>query len=80
MSKRSSNWELFAHENDALIARPQLHNFTHDSSVENLQYFFSQASLYSITVFAAFFKLEFETTLKVENFAVFADLGVNREI
>ena len=24
MSKRGSNWEPFAHENDALIARPQL--------------------------------------------------------
>ena len=36
-------------------------NFTHDSSVENLQYFFSQASLYSINIFAAFIKLEFES-------------------
>ena len=32
-------------------------DFTHDSSVENLQYFFSQASLYSINIFAAFIKL-----------------------
>ena len=44
-------------------------DFTHDSSVENLQYFFSQASLYSIkdyildsiNIFAAFIKLEFES-------------------
>ena len=36
-------------------------NFTHDSSVENLQYFFSQASLYSINIFAEFIKLEFES-------------------
>ena len=36
-------------------------NFTHASSVENLQYFFSQASLYSINIFAAFSKLEFES-------------------
>ena len=26
MSKHGSNSELFAHENDALTARPQLHN------------------------------------------------------
>ena len=36
-------------------------NFTHDSSVENLQYFFSQASLYAINIFAEFIKLEFES-------------------
>ena len=27
MSKRGSNSELFAHENDALTALPQLHNY-----------------------------------------------------
>ena len=26
MSKQGSNSELFAHENDALTARPQIHN------------------------------------------------------
>ena len=35
---------------------------THDSNVENLQYFFSQASLYSINIFAAFIKLAFESS------------------
>ena len=29
MSKRGSNSELFAHENDALTARPQLHSLLH---------------------------------------------------
>ena len=28
MSQQGSNSELFAHENDALTARPQLHVFT----------------------------------------------------
>ena len=36
-------------------------NLAHDSNVEDLQYFFSQASLYSINIFAAFIKLAFES-------------------
>ena len=36
-------------------------NLAHDSNVEKLQYFFSQASLYSINIFAAFIKLAFES-------------------
>ena len=31
MSKQGSNSELFAHENDALTARPQLHKYHLDS-------------------------------------------------
>ena len=33
MSKQGSNSELFAHENDALTARPQLHTFLCENNI-----------------------------------------------
>ena len=38
MSQQGSNLELFAHENDALTARPQLHNIVIIWTIKKILY------------------------------------------